>query len=260
MQQARAFAYLPVFWRIRRAYRTVRRVFRLRHRQRISSLSDSLGKYDSDKVKGFYGIYRHVLTPLRWKRIRLLELGIHRGGSLAFWKDYLPFATVTGVDIRIPEETSKRFAGDERIRCFEGDQTDGRFLDRIADEVAKGGFDVIIDDACHLGVESKVSFWHLFNHHLKPGGLYCLEDWGTGYWDDWPDGKSMDLDRHTLMFSSLDSHTQGMVGFVKQLIDEQGARDATRRRLEGAPERGSKFRCMTIFPGVVVIEKAGGDR
>jgi hypothetical protein len=22
--------------------------------------------------------------------------------------------------------------------------------------------------------------------------LYVIEDWGTGYWDDWPDGKMVD--------------------------------------------------------------------
>lgn len=216
----------------------------------------SLEKYDSDKVAGYYEIYRRFLDPVQGRRMCLLELGIHRGGSLLFWRDYLPLATVVGIDIALSEEIISRFSGEDRIRCFEGSQTDLRFLSGVAKEAAEDGFDVIIDDASHLGYETKVSFWHLFDHHLKPGGLYFIEDWGTGYWDDYPDGKIVDLEAYGRTPSSLASHTHGMVGFIKQLIDEQGAADATRRRFRSIPERKSKFRSMTIFPAVVVVEKA----
>jgi hypothetical protein len=27
------------------------------------------------------------------------------------------------------------------------------------------------------------------DHHLKSGGLYMIEYWGTGNWNDWPDGR-----------------------------------------------------------------------
>jgi hypothetical protein len=36
---------------------------------------------------------------------------------------------------------------------------------------------------------TKVAFWHLFDNHLKPSGLYVIEDWVTGYCDDWSDGR-----------------------------------------------------------------------
>src|SRR5438309_8699047 len=52
-------------------------------------------------------------------------------------------------------------------------------------ETAPEGFDVIIDDCSHIGELTRISFWHLFEHHLKPGGLYVIEDWSTGYWDSW---------------------------------------------------------------------------
>lgn len=216
----------------------------------------SLEKYDSDKVAGYYEIYRRFLEPVKGKRMCLLELGIHRGGSLLFWRDYLPLTVVVGVDIEVSKEIISRFSGEDRITCFEGNQTDLRFLSRIAKETAEDGFDVIIDDASHLGYETKVSFWHLFDYHLKPGGLYFIEDWGTGYWDDYPDGKIADLSAYSRTPSSLSSHTHGMVGFIKQLIDEQGAADATRKRFRSVAERKSKFRSMTIFPAVVVVEKA----
>ena len=216
----------------------------------------SLEKYDSDKIIGYYEIYARFLESIRGKRIHLLELGIHRGGSLSFWRDYLPSSTIVGVDIAIPEEIMRQFSDGDGIHCFEGNQTDLRFLSRVANETAENGYDVIVDDASHLGYETKISFWHLFDHHLKSGGLYFIEDWGTGYWDDYSDGKIMSLEAYRRTPYSLTSHMHGMVGFIKQLIDEQGAADATRKRFRGTPERKSKFRSITIFPGVVVVEKA----
>jgi len=235
-----------------------------------------LEQYDSDKVANHYlERYDPILEPWLQKKIVLLELGVHRGGSLLLWRDYFPLGTIVGVDVRLPQG----FQPAERIRVFEGSQADPPFLSRVADETAPDGFDIIIDDASHVGAWTKIAFWHLFDNHLKPGGLYVIEDWGTGYWEDWPDGKSLDLDSYaraepkpTLLGrlwpklagklgpkTPLPCHSHGMVGFVKQLIDEQGAHDATRLRLEGQPTRGSKFEKMVIVPSLVFIEKGRGS-
>ena len=165
-------------------------------------------------------------------------------------------ATIVGIDISVPKKIIRQFSDEDGIHCFEGDQADLRFLSRVASETAESGYDVIVDDASHLGYETKVSFWHLFDHHLKSGRLYFIEDWGTGYWDDYPDGKIVDLEAYHRTPSSLTSHTYGMVGFIKQLIDEQGVADATRKRFQSISERKSKFRSMMIFPTVVVVKKA----
>ena len=63
-------------------------------------------------------------------------------------------------------------------------------LSVVARKTAPEGFDIIIDDASHFGDLTKIAFWHLFDNHLKPSGLYVIEDWGTGYWRDWTDGKT----------------------------------------------------------------------
>jgi hypothetical protein len=61
----------------------------------------------------------------------------------------------------------------------------------VARKTAPEGFDIIIDDASHFGDLTKIAFWHLFDNHLKPSRLYVIEDWGTGYWSDWTDGKNL---------------------------------------------------------------------
>jgi hypothetical protein len=48
-----------------------------------------------------------------------------------------------------------------------------------------------------------------------------------------------------------------MVGFVKQLVDEQGASDATTDlHGHGKSKRSSKFDNMMICPAIVFIKKA----
>ena len=157
----------------------------------------------------------------------------------------------------------------ERIQIFEGSQSDKQFLSEVANKAAPEGFDIIIDDASHIGSLTKTTFWHLFDNYLKPGGLYAIEDWGTGYLDDFPDGKRLDTknsaSRRVQSLSSeasdhsmkvpFPSHSYGMVGFIKELVDEQGAASVTMGRPRGK-SRASKFAQVVITPCIVFVSKA----
>ena len=231
-----------------------------------------LQRYDTDKVRsGYLERYDPVLEPWLEKDIVLLELGVRAGGSLELWSDYFPSATVVGVDVALPPGFTRR----DRIHVFEGSQADRGFLTRVANEVAPAGFDIIIDDASHIGELTRIAFWHLFEHHLKPGGLYVIEDWGTGYFDDWPDGRSIAprlldavspkkqlfwrrIARRLGVKQRWRSHDYGTVGLIKQLVDEQGAYDATSRMSHGRPTRPSKFQQMMIVPSIAFFWKAPG--
>jgi hypothetical protein len=232
-----------------------------------------LKKYDSDKIESCYlKWYDPVLEPFLDKQITLLELGVYKGGSLLLWHDYFPQAKIVGIDIHLPEN----FQSSDRIHLFEGSQSDKKFLSDVAQKIAPEGFDIIIDDASHIGELTKIAFWHLFDNYLNPGGLYIIEDWGTGYWEDWIDGKSFDIQSYKengllagqkkgklrlkvakrfFPKSSYPCHSYGMVGLIKQLVDEQGASDVTRKKLTGKPVRESKFENMIITPSIVFIKK-----
>ena len=208
--------------------------------------------YGLEEVKArFLPDYEPFFAPLVGKAIRLLELGVAGGTSLRFWRDYFENATIVGLDcdpVRLDDPTGM-------IHVYQGYQQDTALLDRIAEEQAPDGFDVVIDDCSHIGRFARISFWHLFQNHLKPGGLYAIEDWGTGYWPQWPDGGSykpkshlysrrqqllldrfspnlsrasrgfQDFSRLSRVFARLligpriASHEYGMVGFVKELLD-----------------------------------------
>lgn len=244
--------------------------------------------YDSDK-KNYWKNYCELFSPLVDKNVKLLELGVHKGGSLLLWQDYFQKGHIIGLDIE-PVEIENASG---RIRVYQGFQHDTALLDDIGRQEAEpGGFDIIIDDASHIGDFTRISFWHLFNNWLKPGGLYVIEDWGTGYWDVWPDGRryrprsASRMDsmsdavlrkmgkgrqktrlKHNLLqtilktrkwlrpFLGRTDHSFGMVGFIKELVDECAMGDITDPTHGVPPYRPSKFKRMQIFPGQVFIVK-----
>jgi hypothetical protein len=231
----------------------------------IRSKGLDLDAYDTDKIRlGYIELYDPILTSRSNKEIKLLEVGVKNGGSLKLWRDYFPHGTIVGIDRKLPQ----RLETGERIQVFQGDQADTAFLSKVASRTAPDGFDIIIDDASHIGELTKATFWHLFDRHLKPGGLYAIEDWGTGYLDDFPDGKRFELKPSILarlrsflprrwrrkMKIPFPCHSYGMVGFVKELVDEQGAGNITLGRK--GDSRFSKFRNLLITPGIVFVTKA----
>jgi hypothetical protein len=198
--------------------------------------------YDTDKSKYMIQLYEEILNPIAERDVRLLELGVYRGGSLLMWKDFFGQGKVVGLDC----DPLEVFSDEPRIHVYKGLQQDFELLDRIRAETAPEGFDVIIDDASHVAEYTRPSFWHLFRKHLKPGGWYCIEDWGTGYWESWPDG------RHY----TGSNHTDGMVGFVKELIDDCGAGDITFPEFGIGPVRGPEIDELRVVRSLVAARKA----
>jgi SAM-dependent methyltransferase len=211
--------------------------------------------YDTDKSRGFLRNYERYFGSLTGP-VNILELGIYHGGSLLLWRDYFGAGNVAGLDIaevNVPDESG-------RIKVYQGRQEDAGLLNRIGRET--GPFDIVIDDASHMGGPTKASFWALFDQHLKPGGLYVIEDWRVGYWGRWPDGGQFGAPEKRSLFAKDDpkrfrSHDYSLVGFVKQLVDELGA-DAYTHRSRGStePHRVPRFRSIEFLPGQVFVVKA----
>jgi hypothetical protein len=231
----------------------------------VRSKQLDLTRYDTDKIENRYLYwYDPVLEPFVDRDVKVLEMGVYKGGSILLWRDYFPKGIIAGVDLKLPAGLE----GQDRIYTFQGSQADTSFLSWVANKIAPEGFDIIIDDASHFGALAKIAFWHLFEQHLKPSGLYVIEDWGTGYLDDWPDGKKFRPRSHwrALCLTVLQklrpnfklpwhNHGYGMVGFVKELVDEQGATSLTRELLTQPGKRESKFESMLITPAIVFITK-----
>lgn len=105
-----------------------------------------------------------------------LELGWWSGASVRTWREWLPVDwQVTGLDIEHKEPI-------EGVAFVQGSQDDRLLARQVADQY--GPFDVIVDDASHISrltIGSVYAWWE----HLKPGGLYFIEDLQVSYAREW---------------------------------------------------------------------------
>jgi len=183
-------------------------------------------KYDTDKDQNYLDNYHEYFHKLRNEKINILEVGVLNGGSLLMWEEYFQNANIIGIDIN----PIRLIKNSDRVSIYQLNQTDTEGISNIARQHAPSGFDIIIDDASHNAYESKITFWHCMHNHLKSGGIYVIEDWGTGYWDTWYDGEGFKNQPDSEKL--FPSHSSGMVGFVKQLIDEVGMGDISKNKPE----------------------------
>ena len=170
------------------------------------------------KGPNYLAEYARLFEGIREQELKILELGVFAGASLMIWRDYLPRATIVGIDIN---EMPPAIAGDRRIHFLRGSQDDPAVLDAAVRE-AGGAFDIIIDDASHIGWLTKRSLGYLFPRWLKPGGWYVIEDIGTAYLPEYPDGRAYQpppWDDAAAETREYESHRFGLMGLVKQLAD-----------------------------------------
>jgi len=173
-------------------------------------------KHGAVKPDFYYDCYEKHLDVNPNEVAAVLELGVHRGGSLLMWMELFPRAKILGVDhgaIAVDDTLP-------RIRVLQADQTDTASIGRFLQANGIAQLDIVIDDCSHLGVATKQSFWYLFENVLRPGGLYIIEDWGTGYLPEWTDGtERVPPDVSSEGAGIFQSHQHGIPGFIKQLVD-----------------------------------------
>lgn len=137
------------------------------------------------KVVSLKGHYESLFAPLAGQSINLLKFGVFKRASLCFWRDYFEKATIMGLNSNPPLRVDDP---NVRIYIYRGYQLVTELRVSIVQEQTPDNSDVVIDDCSHIGRFARISFWHLFQNHLKPGGLYAIvEDWGTGYVRSQPD-------------------------------------------------------------------------
>lgn len=120
----------------------------------------------------------------------MLEFGIFKGGSIAFYEELYSPRRLVGVDnrkIRVValDEFLERRSASERVRLYyETDQRDRSALEEIARSDFEGqALDLVIDDGSHRYEPSKTSL-NVFLPLVRPGGLYIIEDWAWAHWPD----------------------------------------------------------------------------
>ncbi|MEX0580700.1 MAG: class I SAM-dependent methyltransferase, partial [Mycobacterium sp.] len=129
-------------------------------------------------------IYESAMAGFRDRPIRMLEIGVDRGGSMQMWRRYLqPESTIVGIDIN--RKASQFDNPSQNLHVRIGAQQDAAFLHDVIGEF--GPFDVILDDGSHMTSHMVYTFRYLFPNGLASGGVYIVEDIGTNYQKPWRD-------------------------------------------------------------------------
>ena len=119
---------------------------------------------EHDYINSFYN---EEFKKYQDKPIRLLEIGVYKGASLALWSKYFPNAEIIGLDIQ-----------DQRVDKYKNlDRVSVGICDAYSPEIAEqlGNFDIIIDDGPHT-IQSLQQCIEFYLPKLNEGGIMVLED------------------------------------------------------------------------------------
>jgi hypothetical protein len=142
--------------------------------------------HESDKASQFSRTYakphdycRHLepfFAPMRDKPIKLIEIGCGGGESMRAWLEYFPNAQVFGVDLVANTNpwNSPKEKPHDRYTFMHGNQASEVFWASVIKEHG-GDWDIIIDDGSHI-TKDTVAAWGCLWKHVKPGGIYEIED------------------------------------------------------------------------------------
>lgn len=138
------------------------------------------------KWEHYFDIYDELFTNFLEKqflntvsKIKFLEIGVDRGGSLALWEKVLNGrAEIFGIDINPKCSEIQNVNATIRI----GSQDNPDFLREVVSEM--GGLSIVLDDGSHASKHIIRSFQILFPL-MEKNGMYIVEDIHASYWNYW---------------------------------------------------------------------------
>ncbi len=177
-------------------------------------------------------IYDRYLAPWRGRPVRMLEIGVSRGGSLEMWRRYLgPQAILFGIDI---DPACAKFDG-QAAQVRIGSQDDSQFLKTVVAEM--GGVDIILDDGSHISRHIRASLDTLYPL-LSEGGIYLVEDLHACFWQNYGGGYRRP--------GSFIEAVKTMIDDMHHWYHDQGQRTAATAGHLGA---------VHVYDSIVVLEK-----
>ena len=135
-----------------------------------------------DKWDAYIDIYDTLFEPIAHKPVRLLEIGVLRGGSLKMWSEYFPKRSlIVGLDI----DPACKAAEANNVMIEIGDQKNKVLLDALAEKYKF--FDIVIDDGSHYWCDQISTFKELYDRTTL---MYIVEDTHTSYWSKYDGSQS----------------------------------------------------------------------
>jgi len=135
----------------------------------LTVLADKYGTDKGNKTHKYTEVYELFFLPYKNTATKIFEIGVFGGAGMKMFRDYFPNAQIHGIDIYDMSKYNSK-----RLKTYIADQSKRDQLQKVMDE-SKGEFDIILDDGGHTMEQQQVSIGYLFQH-VKPGGLYIIED------------------------------------------------------------------------------------
>jgi hypothetical protein len=190
-----------------------------------------------DKWIHYFPIYTRHLERYRNRPVRVLEIGVYRGGGLEMLQRYLgPDATIVGLDV----DEVARAAAQGRYVVELGDQQDPEVLRAVVER--HGPFDVVIDDGGH-SVDQQVTSIETLFPLLEDGGTYLVEDCHTSYWPE-----------HA-QYAPADPSAGSFIDWVKARVDDLNAYHFS-KQLDVPVPWATHVDGLHVYDSVVVLDKA----
>jgi hypothetical protein len=127
---------------------------------------------DKNTTHSYLDTYESLFGRLRESAIRVMEIGIYDGGSIALWSDYFPNATVYGVDITPLRPAAMFLNSYNRVNLKT--QVDA-YSPTTLSWWNGTKFDVIVDDGPHTLASMKVCV-SSYSKLLTDTGILVVED------------------------------------------------------------------------------------
>ena len=121
----------------------------------------------------FTPYYEKYFGPLRHKTLKILEIGVANGHSIASWSYYFPNSIIHGIDIK---KGYYFFYKGKRINYHSLDCMNDKAVNKFI--IKNNKFDIIIDDSNHTHPAFTSNIKN-FYPALNRGGIYALEDFIT---------------------------------------------------------------------------------
>ncbi len=121
----------------------------------------------------YTAIYNLLFSNIRYKDIKLGELGILDNNSMLSWREFFPNAKLYGFEW-FDERLDK--AIDDNIDCTYI-KMNVKDVNSISEGLSISGsnFDILIEDSTHQ-FEDQIKFINEAYKHLNPGGILIIED------------------------------------------------------------------------------------
>ena len=153
--------------------------------QILNDLNLNLSTNPRGTDKGDYksyitNFYEAEFSIIRKNKIRLLEIGVRSGASLALWANYFKNIEIVGLDISeigTPIGPVKEYIDYTAIQYYCKDAYSPGVV-----HVINGKFQILIDDGPH-SLTSQIRFLELYLNKLDDNGILIIEDILFGYRD-----------------------------------------------------------------------------